>query len=221
MKKITLILLASVVSCFSAITANFNAPFSGGVTGNFSNADGTTFNGLTWGILVDANNDGTISPGGTTSGIFTGTNDVFIEADLTTGFLAGGTEGDFLTTETQGSLLGGVSGIDASLANLAFSVVWLDDSTSQGTLLSSTATDNTFETLRSIGVLSDASFVLGADGTTNTYDSVFQGADAVRTADSETLVIGEQVVPINVVPEPTSGALLGLAGLALVARRKR
>lgn len=247
MKKLITTLALTTATSFAVVTANFNAPFSGGVTGNFANSAGDTFDGLLWGIIVDADGNGFDSLDGVTgfdpfsapsgTGLTVAGGDVFIPGDLLTGMLAGGTEGDFTTVETQGSLLGGVTGISGDFADTPFSLAWFDEQDSatveivtgepvvvnDGSVITTTTTTTTTTSL-AFGTLEDDSFVLGPDGSTISYDAVFEGEDPIRTADDGTIVLDtvtEDDVETEAVPEPTSGMLLALSGLALITRRKR
>jgi len=71
---------------------------------------------------------------------------------------------------------------------------------------------DTLSSTESVGLITDVSFVLPADGATVSFANVFTGPDPLRLAND---------ITFTVIPEPTSAALLGLGGLALIGRRKR
>jgi len=207
MKKSLCVLLAfgvSFVSATGTVTLSFNAPFTGGVSSNLANASGTVTNGMSWGIIVDANGNGfstsydlvsfssgqhALSVGGVSSDDvliistdLTQNTSAFLEGDLTT---SGGNGG--VTSITNLAYSGNVASGDV------FHLVWIDPS------------GNT------AGSLADASFVLPSDGSSSdAFAAAFVGTDPVRPATG-----------ITFVPEPSAALLGGFGALGLLRRRRR
>ncbi|WP_035609659.1 PEP-CTERM sorting domain-containing protein [Haloferula sp. BvORR071] len=203
-----LALAASFTAANAAVTVAFNAPFAGGLSSGFTTTAGVAgTNGLKWGIIVDTTGNGLLSTYDqvalvqgtsvsltTNGGTATGDRLIFA-ANLTSDSSQGGQalESDFATPGGNG----GVDGLSFALAangiavGQAFSIVWFDSSTNKA------------------GSLSNAQFLVPADGQTVTYDAPFVGVDPVRQASN-----------ISFVPEPSS-LLLGALGVFGLIRRRR
>ena len=194
--------IAATASSQAAVTITFNAAFAGGVSSNLANNAGVVSNGMFYGIIVDGNGNGigstydAIDPilGGsfalTVGGLATD-DFLFFASDLTADTTAL-LEGDFTTTGGSGSVSGVAFNFSgAAGAGDSYSLVWFDPNGVNA------------------GALSNAAFVVPADGNVVTHDSPFVGVDPIRAANN-----------ITFVPEP-SVALLGLFGAIGFLRRRR
>ena len=167
-------------------------------TGNqtlLASSQGTSVTGLTWGIVVDTGNDGfdTYSP---TNGAISIAQDGFINGTNDYFFV-----GD-VTTNTFGGGIGAATTIDfnntdaGGVGGETYAILWSDNTTIN-------AGD-------SYGFLE------------STVAIPFANQDEITnlefTSASPNLQTEIFAAPV---PEPSSAALLGLAGLALVTRRKR
>ncbi len=219
MKNTILICLGLASSAFATVTINFTGGL--GATVGLTDSNGISA-GLQWGIVASTDNFAASAcnygPVGTTldSGISSGwiqvsSNDYVWLADSAatvgapnsyTGDFGPGLEGGIVSL-TNIDVSGAVGTGDS------YGLIWFDS----GTGLSAGDTYTTFMSGGSDGTTAGfptADTEIQADGTT--VQAFF---DDIRTnADGTTKTV-------TVIPEPTSGALLGLAGLALVARRKR
>jgi len=174
---------------------------------NFANGAGVGGSQMVWGIVVDASGNGfsttSYTPGFnytgnlSTGAVFTGTDDVLYLAPavmtLTTNTNDGGAIGlNRITTLTSLVMTGNVSTGDS------FAVIWFDKTAVGG----ASAGGDKF------GIFQNAAFVLPADTATQSFASVFTGADSLKTMTGQ------------LVPEP-SVALLGALGAFGLIRRRR
>lgn len=204
-------LAASSLASHAAVTLQFSQPFSttGGVASNFANAAGVATNGMVWGVIIDTTNSGfsssydlftptsgsimTLSSGGmaTTNVLVTSTlttsNNVS-SSEFSAGFALENPGGDGGISAVTNVPFAGIEGINTGDA---FRLVWFDPS-------GSTA-----------GFVSDASFLIQADGSTFDYSAIFRGSDPIRSATG-----------ISIVPEP-SALLLSVFGFLALLRRRR
>ncbi|RYF42297.1 MAG: PEP-CTERM sorting domain-containing protein [Cytophagaceae bacterium] len=208
------LLALGLSSAQASITIVFNAAFAGGVSSSLANSAGVASNGLTYGILVDttgngflASYNGFIDSTALISGATTTDDFFFAAADLTSDASQGGTvlEGDFSTPAN----VGGVTGVSFLVpngstvtANDNFLLVWISGD--------------------KVGTLSDASFILPADGGTVVGDAPFVGVDPTRTAGLAYAGTSPNSTGagITIVPEP-SAVLLGAVGALGLLRRRR
>ena len=200
--KHTIITLALTALSASAVTTSFSG-FGPGNQTILANSSGVAAAGLTWGILVDLGSTGfdlTDNASSFSSGIDLNT-DGFIGEDF---FIVGGSEladgmgrtiGPFPATGTADSiqydLVAPLSGGES------FAILFADGSTIDA---------------GGIFGLTEALAVTPTTNSDSTPETAFQRAAPHL---QEFVLTGEPI------PEPSSAALLGLAGLALVARRKR
>lgn len=201
--KYTLLLIGASALLSQGVTTAFSA-FGAGNQTVLADSSNTAANGLIWGILIDTANDGfdDLSVAGLantnlSSDTFVGgTDDFFVLGDLSTLSFAGATgAATTLSYDLGGSIVGGDN----------YGIFWSDDST--------LSAGDSYGFIAAIddGVDDTIDDTIPASNANNDPTSQFRGSDAAL----QTLTYSE------VIPEPTSGALLGLAGLALVARRKR
>jgi len=201
------VLMASSLASFGTVTLSFNAPFTGGVSSNLANAAGVVTNGMSWGVIVDANGDGFASSYDSVSfssgqhaltiGGVSSDDVLIISTDLTQS-TALFTEGDFITPGGNGGVTSITNLSVVSNGNVnagdTFRLVWIDPGGA------------------SAGSLSNASFVLPSDGaSSDAFAQAFVGSDPVRPATGITFVA---------VPEPSAALLGGLGALALLRRRR-
>ncbi|MFK7909364.1 MAG: PEP-CTERM sorting domain-containing protein [Akkermansiaceae bacterium] len=202
----------------AAITIAFSESFSstGGIATNFANAAGTAANGLTWGIIVDNSGDGflaayDISGSGTSAQIQGGDDKLYISAQTTSDTTGQSEFSPTFVPEGFGGAgsLTAVSFNSPHAANTPFAIVWFDSSAAFDDASSSTA-----------GILTNSDvtgtpFLIPSDdppGGTFAISAWARGDDPVRSATG---------LNITFVPEPSSTALIGLGGLALLLRRRR
>ena len=198
--------LASVAS-HATVTLQFSTASS--KLTNIQNAAGDASGGLRWGIVVSTSNgsfdangtnyDGFTFPSSGTAVILANgtsgaaTDDVFYWGGNVTSASVGGTDGgsNVITTLSNISLADGISTGDP------FALVWFD-----------TSTTNDGD---KYGFLTDASFVIPADGATIDFSGAFSGADPTRLA-SNTL---------GAVPEPSRAVLAIIGFFGLISHRRR
>jgi MYXO-CTERM domain-containing protein len=216
--SLTTMALLAAGPAFGTVSLNFNAEFESGVPQNFANSLGAVSNGLIWGVLIDAGGNGlSVTPydaiaGGPALGsnyvlssATVATDDILYIATQTTSSTAGSIEGDSVTTGGNGGIydLNNISLVSNGVnAGDKFYVVWFDGSLG--------------------GTLTDATFVLPADGSVLNYGVPFVGVDPTRNAGLA--YVGTSGVStgagISFVPEP-SAALLGAVGALGLLRRRR
>jgi hypothetical protein len=208
MKSSVLFATVCLLACGSAsatVVLTISNPAVGVLT-NIADSTGTTANGLSWGIVVDAQGNGFASSTlfGPSAGLllqsnFTGvslpgSDDVFFfDSAVVTAMTPGPRGGSGSITSFFGLNLNSALGVSTGDA---FAIVWFDRGFGTG----STSTADT-----RWGFLTDPSFVLPPDGANQPYYSLFTGVDPVRP------------VPT---PEP-SALILSLLGVLPFLRRRR
>jgi hypothetical protein len=223
MKKTLLALtILGIANCLHAgVTLQFSEPYLGAIPSNFANGAGAVTNGMRWGIIVSTA-DATFAGSGTsydayvagssTAGFlsFSGgvTDDYFIPGTLTLDASGLGLqEGDFATVPGNGSIVDDLIiatlGVNGLTAGDKFALTWF------GSAGNGSASGDKY------GFLTDASFVIPADGNVTGFSTPFTGVDAPRTA-SNTFVAGA-----GPVPEPSRMMLLGFGLVGLFFRRRR
>ncbi len=217
---LSLLVGSSVFATAATVSINFTVPGSGVFSTGFVDGGGTA-GGLLWGIVADTAGDGfdgagansyqagiTFQAGSASGWQVTGTDDLIWFADQS--LVQGSPDGPTVDTTaiSGGGSSGGPGGI-VSLSSLIvdeagtpdaevdYAIIWFDN----GVNNTATATVGMNYFLQDAGALD-----LPAAGGVETHD-----LDA-------TSVISRQFVAI---PEPSSIALLGLAGLTAIGRRKR
>jgi hypothetical protein len=209
-------------SAFGAtVSINFNGDFDTFVPQNFANAAGTVSNGLIWGIVVDGGGNGLITTPSlrydqvakaagqsyVLSVAGAATDDVLYIAQGLTANTSGSTEGDFSTPGGNGGIYG-ITGVTTDLNGVAtgdkFYVVWFD--TAGGVA----------------GTLTDASFLIPANGASVDLTAPFAGVDPIRTAGLAYVGTSGTSTGAGIafVPEPST-ALLGAIGALGLLRRRR
>jgi PEP-CTERM motif len=210
------VLLPSVT--LGSVSMNFSLDYSSGVPSGFSDASGIPADGMLWGILIDGSGNGIagnydIPAAGLAAGqnyimgiSGLATDDVLWTSASYTENTISSVEGDGITTGNTGGfynitgidLLNGVDGTDK------FYIVWFSGN--------------------KVGVLSDASFTIPAEGGSSDYGTPFVGVDPVRSAGkSYSGIDGVSTGPgiqLSLVPEPSSAFLASLGALGLLRRRR-
>jgi hypothetical protein len=196
---------ATVTLQFSSVSAKLT---------NLANDLGVVTDGMAWGVLIDTDGDGfDYIPTGTTYTEFT--NSVVSGLGIYLDIDGGVPTDDFLfvganLTSTIGGTDGG-SGAATSIASVPMSVNGISPGDTFALIWFAT---NSGSAGSAYGVLQDASFILPADGVTQSYSAPFAGPDAIRPAD--------QIFEASpVVPEPSSALYLLGASTLLFRRRRR
>ncbi len=219
MKVKNLVLALVLASAASSSAATVVVQFSAGtatVATGFADALGSAAAGLAWGIIV-SNGDAVFSPVpegfmlSTTTGLGTNgtqlgvSNDYFFGSSVLTAAQATG--GEAGTLGKIGQLTAITKGVGA-VTGSAFALVWFDRSVTSAT---GTVTGGT-----KYGLLTDPSFVIPADGVTQSLAT----AAALNGGASGDLVKPANTFTVQGVPEP-SAALLGALGALGLLRRRR
>ncbi len=222
MKK-TLCVLSLAFGCAASshatVTMGFNDAFDSanptyGIVSNLANAAGVVTNGMQWGIIVDTGGDGfsngahygAYAAGVTTAGFLSSngaaTNDYYIPGTTTVDATTSGYKEGNGTIPGNGSILDdltvnlGSVGATSISAGQSFALVWFATNTSGAG--------------SSYGIVTDASFVLPADGASSVeFGAPFGGNDATRPAS------------FIIAPEPSRLLLLAFGMVGLVMRRRR
>lgn len=220
MKLQNLILALALGSAATASAATVVVQFSSGtatVATGFADALGSASAGLAWGIIV-SNGDSVFSPvpegfmlstttGSGTAGTQLGlTNDYYFGSSVLTAAQATGGEAGVLGKIGQLSAI--TKGVSA-LTGSPFALVWFDRSVTSAT---GTVAGGT-----KYGLLTDPSFVIPADGVTQ---SLATAAALNGGASGDLVKPANTVTVVNSVPEP-SATLLGVIGALGLLRRRR
>lgn len=193
MKNTLLLITASALSA-SAVTSAFSA-FGVGNQTVLADSTGVATNGLFWGILVDIDGSGFEDLTTTSFGSIDLSADTFIGSDF---FIAG----DLQTLSAAGidgsatTVMYDLNSSDPSspvIGGENFALFWSDDAA--------------FNEGDSFGFV-EATGLIPTSNANNDPTTEFRGVDP-------------NLQTLTYVPEPSSAALLGLGGLALVARRRR
>jgi len=179
----------------------------------FADASGSAAAGLTWGIIV-SNGDSTFSPipanfvlsttTTATSGTRIGTsNDYYFgSAVLTANQTTGAEAGALGKIGSLGNITKGASATTGS----SFALVWFDRSLNTA----STPGLGTVAAGTSYGLLTDANFVVPADGATVFVGTTFSApGDAIKSANT-----------VTVIPEASTAFLGAIGALGLLRRRR-
>lgn len=209
MKIVKLVVsMLAALGCAQAATVNIQISQGANQATNFASKDGTTSNGLVWGIIVSTTNN-TFSQlpqnfqlGTSLNGILIpGTDDYFIAS---TNLTAQGTQGDLANP-------GKITSLNSVAINVAenaittgnqFAIVWFDTSVTSPT---GSLTGGQW-----YGLMTNAAWTIPAASGTQNISAFFSATpDPVKNADD-----------IQIAPEP-SAMLLGLLGALGLLRRRR
>jgi hypothetical protein len=208
----------SLISAASAsVTLTFTTIANKAIAEN-NTATGSGVNGIYWGIVVDVDGNGFSGDGALANKVYEGgfsfdlsqnhtelnnTDDVIFMASTTTNtsFGVSGTMTGIASIELLNLTVNSIPNVN--LTNKNFGLIWFDNSAGQvqapglvqnGTFYGFAAGSSTMNT--------------GGDGDTTNFSSRFSGSTAM-TAN------------LQLIPEPSSTALLGLGSVALLLRRRR
>lgn len=208
--------LIVALSALATIDADATVTLQFGQTGvarasGFANNAGVATNGMRWGIIIDTSGNGfgagsyDVFDQGTNGFVNVNslaTDDYFVTTGLSTNS-ASATGSDSAVTAgaiTQLSNILGPTFPSGVNAGDAFRLIWFDGTPAAGSYY---------------GMMSDASFLIPADGSTVSFASIFAGdSDPIKSANL-------QFPGAAVVPEPSRMMLLGLGFLGLFFRRRR